>query len=198
MSDGGSVLTPRRKVLGPDEMRAVAQATTYLARARELSARLESESAQAIAQGREQGFKEGYAAGRRAALEDFADAVKRTRERLAASDEELAGIVMVAVERIAGALDVRDVARACVRHALGEAADDLWAVLRVPPEDHQLFAEDLQGVSITESWPEIRGVEADPLLKPGEIVLETPKGRIHVGLKQQLSRLKAGLQTVEG
>jgi hypothetical protein len=29
-------------------------------------------------------------------------------------------------------------------------------------------------------------------------VLETPKVRIHVGLKQQLSRLKAGLQNVEG
>jgi len=198
MSDGGSVLTPRRKVLGPEEMGAVAQATTYLARARDLTARLETESAQAIAQGREQGFKEGYAAGRRAALEDFADAVKRARERLAASDEELAGIVMLAVERMTGALDARDLARACVRHALSEAADDLCAVLRVAPEDHQVFENDLRSVSLSQTWPEIRAVEADPLLKPGEIVLETPKGRVHVGLKQQLSRLKAGLQTIEG
>ncbi|WP_372421514.1 FliH/SctL family protein [Salinarimonas chemoclinalis] len=198
MSAGSDVFTPRRRVLDPEEMRAVTEATAYLGRARDLQAKLEAKTGQAVTDGREQGFREGYAAGRRAALEDFADAVKRARERLTASDEELAAIVLVAVERMLGPRDERELARACVRHALAEAADDIWAVLRVPAEDHQVFVEDLAAVSLSDTWPEIRGVEADPLLRPGEIVLETPKGRIHVGLKQQLSRLKAGLQNVEG
>lgn len=189
---------PRRKVLSAADMKAVSSATTYLARAREAAGRIEAEATRAIKEGRETGFKEGYAAGRRAALEDLADSVKRARERLTASDEELAGIVMIAVERMVGELDERRMARACVRHALSEAADDIWAVLRVPAEDHQTFVEDLKTVSLTETWPEIRGVEADPLLRPGEIMLETPKGRVHVGLKQQISRMKAGLQNVEG
>lgn len=188
---------PRRRVLSPEEMALVDEAGKYVAKARDLAARLEQDTAEAIRKGREQGFREGYAAGRRAALEDLAEGVARTRERLTASDEELAGIVLAALERLVGRLDETALARECVRQALSEAADDIWAAVRVCPEDHQALVEDLASLPLTASWPEIRGVEADPLLKRGEIVLETPKGRVHVGLKQQLDRLKAGLQTVE-
>lgn len=197
MSADAPILAPARRVLSPQEMNAIGAAADYLAKARELAARLEKDAAEAIRRGREQGFREGYAAGRRAALEDLAEGVARTRDRLSASDEELAGIVTTALERLVGALDQTELARACVRHALGQAADDIWAAVRVCPEDHQALVEDLASLPLTANWPEIRGVEADPLLKRGEIVLETPKGRVHVGLKQQLDRLKAGLQTVE-
>jgi ATP-dependent RNA helicase DDX10/DBP4 len=35
------------------------------------------------------------------------------------------------------------------------------------------------------------------LLRPGEMILETPRGHVHVGLKQQLGRLQAGLGVAE-
>ena len=81
--------------------------------------------------------------------------------------------------------------------AIEDAAAEIWVSLRVSPEDLPLIEEGLRQLPMSPSWPEIRSVEPDPLLKAGETILETPKGRIHVGLRQQLSRLKAGLQNLE-
>jgi flagellar biosynthesis/type III secretory pathway protein FliH len=42
----------------------------------------------------------------------------------------------------------------------------------------------------------IRSVVADPLLLDGEVVIETQKGRVHVGVRQQLGRLQVGLASM--
>lgn len=186
--------SPATKVLSPQEMNALTSASRFLAEARKINARAQQDVADAVEKGRKQGYEEGYAEGRRAALADLAGAVAEARERLVASDDELAQIVIGAVEGMIGTLDAGDLARRCVRRALEEAAEDIWALVRVAPEELAMFTADLKAAPVTAAWPEIRGVEPDPLLKAGEIILETPKGRIHVGLKQQLSRLRAGLQ----
>lgn len=61
-----------------------------------------------------------------------------------------------------------------------------------------MFLADVQALPLTARHPEVKSVEADPLLNAGEIVIETPKGRIHAGLRQQLSRLQAGLEEARG
>ncbi len=192
------IFTPSRKILSPSEMKAVVDAGSLLAQARDMNARTRETVAAAEAEGRTRGYQEGFDRGRTEALGELIDAVDRARQRLSASDEELAEIVLAAVEQMIGELDEKDAALRCVRRALADAAADIWAVVRVSSDDHAHVQAGLQTLPLTANWPEIKAIEADPLLKRGEIILETPKGRIHVGLRQQLSRLKAGLQSLEG
>lgn len=197
MSGGPPVFTPRRKILSPEEMNTVAQAASYLGEARRIHSKIQADADAALARAKDEGYKAGYADGRRAALADLAGGVAQARERVATSESELVAIVMVAIERMLGQLDQTDLARRCLRRALADAADEIWAIIRVSPEELAMFAEDLTHVPQTERWPEIKAVEAEPLLKPGEIMIETPKGRIHVGLRQQLSRLQSGLEQLD-
>jgi type III secretion protein L len=192
------VFTPAKKILSPGDMHAVIEAGRYLAQAREINSKAKQAIAAAEAEGRARGHTEGFDNGRTEALAELVDAVDRARQRLAASDEELAEIVLAAVEQMLGEIEEKDIAIRCVRRALQDAAGDIWAIVRVSADDHPQVEAALQNLSMNTPSPEIRSVEADPLLKQGEIILETPKGRIHVGLRQQLSRLKAGIQSLEG
>lgn len=192
------IFSPPGKILSPSDMQAVAEAGRYLAQARDMNGRTRQAIEEAEAEGRAKGYREGFDTGRTEALAALMDAVERARQRLAASDEELGGIVLAAVEQMIGEIDEKDAGIRCVRHALQDAADDIWAIVRVSSEDHAEVAAALQSLPMDTRSPEIKAVESDPLLKPGEIILETPKGRIHVGLRQQLSRLKAGVLSLEG
>jgi type III secretion protein L len=196
MSDA-PIFTPGKKILTPADMSAVVEAGRYLASARDISGKAKQAVAAAEEEGRARGYKEGFDRGRTEALAELVDAVERTRQRLAASDEELAEIVLAAVEQMVGEIDEKDIAVRCVRRALADAAGDIWASVRVSAEDHAEVRTALQNLPMNAASPQIRAVEADPLLKKGEIILETPKGRIHVGMRQQLSRLKAGVQSLE-
>jgi len=191
------VFTPARKILSPADMHAVVEAGRYLAQAREVNGRARQAVAEAEAEGRAKGYREGFDKGRTEALAELIDAVDRARQRLAASDEELAEIVLAAVEQMVGEIEEKDAAIRCVRRALQDAAGDIWASVHVSADDHPQVRAALENLPMSTPSPEIRSVEADPLLKQGEIILETPKGRIHVGLRQQLSRLKAGVQSLE-
>jgi|GEM_PF-1759726 len=196
MSDN-PIFTPGNKILSPAEMNAVVEAGRFLGQAREINGKAKQSIAAAEAEGRTRGFKEGFDRGRTEALAELVDAVDRARQRLAASDEELAEIVLAAVEQMVGEIEEKDAAIRCVRRALADAAGDIWASVRVSADDHQQVQAALLKLPMNTPSPEIRSVEADPLLKRGEIILETPKGRIHVGLRQQLSRLKAGDESLE-
>ena len=192
------IFSPPGKVLSPGDMQAVVEADRYLAQAREISARAREAVEEAAGEGRANGYREGFEQGRNEALAALMDAVERARQRLMSSDEELGQIVLAAVERMIGALDEKDAAIRCVRHALLDSSEDIWAIVRVSSEDHAAVEAAVRTLPMNEKCPEIKAVEADPLLKQGEIILETPKGRIHVGLRQQLSRLRAGVQSLEG
>jgi len=192
-----SVFVPATKVLSAEEMKVLRIADRFRDEARRLHDGMGRSVAEAQEQARKKGYQEGFEKGRLEALETLVEAIDRVRERLAASDEELATIVLGAVERMLGEMDEHELALRCVRRALDDAAGDIWAVVRVTPDEVPYLEEGLRQLPMTGSWPEIKGVEADPLLKRGEIILETPKGRIHVGMRQQLSRLKAGLQSLD-
>lgn len=193
-----SIFMPATKVLSAEDMKILRIADRFRDEARRLHDGMSRTLAEAQEQARLAGHKEGFEKGRLEAIETLAEAIDGVRQRLAASDEELAAIVVAAVEGIIGAMEDRDLALRCVRRALDDAAGDIWAKVHVTPAEVAYLEEGLRKLPTTGTWPEIRGVEADPLLKPGEIILETPKGRTHVGIRQQLSRLKAGLQSLDG
>jgi type III secretion protein L len=183
-------------IVPSEEMGTILEASRYVQEAKGIFQRAQTDLHSASQQGREQGYRDGYNEGRRAALEDLGRAIEEMRAKLLTSEEELVGIVMSAMQRILGEMDDDSIARHCVKRALQDAADSAWVELRVAPEDMPIFAHFLEQIAMEAGSIEIRALHADPLLKDGEMILDTPKGRVHIGLRQQLARLQNGLGRV--
>lgn len=182
-----------RKVLSPSDLNCVAEATTYQTEMRRLLQRTQQDLAEASETARREGFANGYAEGVRSALADLTESVEAVRLALGAAENDLTGIVMSAIERMLGEMDSGEIARRAVTRALRDAADAVWVSIHASPEDHPALTSHMADIMASTRGTTIRAIESDPLLKPGEIMIETPKGRVHVGLRQQLARLQVGL-----
>jgi flagellar biosynthesis/type III secretory pathway protein FliH len=187
----------KSRVLLPSEMNAVTHAATHLSEARSIAERAEKDLAASEEEMRAKGYAEGFEQGRAAALQDLGAAVAEARGQLLALDGEMTEVLIVALENMLGQFDERDLAKRCVAKGLQDAASELWASIRVPAGDLERYRADLAQQPLDVAWPPIKSIEADPLLRDGEAVIETPKGRIHVGLRNQLSRFRAALTGAE-
>jgi flagellar biosynthesis/type III secretory pathway protein FliH len=183
----------KTRVLMPSEMNAVTQAAKHLEEARTIAERAEHDLAASEEAMREKGYAEGFEQGRAAALQDLGAAVAEARAHLMNLEAEMTEVLIVALENVLGHFDERDLARRCLMKGLQDAASELWAEIRVPTDDLERTRADLAQQPLDVSWPMIKSIESDPLLREGEMVIETPKGRIHVGLRHQLARFRAAL-----
>jgi flagellar biosynthesis/type III secretory pathway protein FliH len=109
-------------------------------------------------------------------LENLVREIDRAGLALMDEIEALAGEV---VQKTLGALDVREARIAAVNAVVREHSLDTPIEVHVPPEDStlvtQVFSTDDQGV--TNRYL----VRVDPILRPGEIVVISPLGRIKAG-----------------
>lgn len=195
MSDNPTFVASRR-VLTPQELNCIVEATQFQIETRRILGRVQQEAAEARDAARQEGYDEGYAEGVRSAMEDMAEAVQNVRAALLSAENDLAAIVLTAIEKMIGSLEPHDLARRAVIRALKDATDAVWVSIHVAPEDHPSIARDTAELSNAAGGASIRSIQSDPLLKPGEMLIETPKGRIHVGLRQQMARLQSGMGRV--
>lgn len=193
MSELPNYIAPS-KVLTPSDMMAVLEGTGFLHSTRQLHSQAEEVIQKAGSDAQNEGYQRGYQEGREAAFEDLADAIKEARSRIMASENDLANVMMTALERMLGQIDSVDLAKRCLQQSLKEAVGLVEVKIKVSADEYDSLKNELKNIPLNPDMPEIRSVDVDPLLKSGEILLETPKGRIHVGLKQQLSRLRSGLE----
>lgn len=195
MSDNPSFVAARR-VLSAQELNCIVEATQFQIETRRILGRVQQDAAEARDAARQEGYDEGYAEGVRSAMEDMAEAVQNVRAALLSAENDLGAIVLTAVEKMIGSLEPQDLARRAVIRALQDATDAVWVSIHVAPEDHPSIARDTAELSSAANGAPIRSIQSDPLLKPGEMLIETPKGRIHVGLRQQMARLQSGMGRV--
>ena len=78
--------------------------------------------------------------------------------------------------------------------ALTDMLDSFTVILKVAAEDLTMVREVLSKLQEQGEGQNVVSVLVDPLLTIGEMLLETERGRIHIGLGQQFSRLRAGFQ----
>jgi flagellar biosynthesis/type III secretory pathway protein FliH len=157
-----------------------------------------SSAAEMLVRAREQGFDEGRSTVLRATIEEvrriLGDFSNLVRER----EDMLAGVVMDAVEKIIGAVPTEDQLRLVLGKALSDMLDSFTVVLKVAAEDLALVRNVLADLQDAGQGGNIVSVLVDPLLASGEMLLETERGRVHIGLEQQFARLRAGLQQAVG
>jgi flagellar biosynthesis/type III secretory pathway protein FliH len=185
---------PGASVLHADDLGHITEARSYLDELRKLAVEARGVMAVDREKALEAGYKEGFGHGMREALAQLGPAVIEARGLLKASQADLATIVLAAVERIIGRLDPREAALAALAQALAEMAGSVEVELRVAPDDLATLEPDVARLRQEGRADGLGPMTADPVLQPGEMVLVTPKGRVHVGLRQQLGRLRAGLE----
>lgn len=184
---------PGKKILTAEDLQCVVDATTYQTETRRILNRTQQELAEKMEAARREGFTTGYSEGIKNAIEDMAEAVESVRAALLSAENDLTGIVLAAVEKLIGEMESQELARRAVKRALKDASDAVWVSIHVAPEDHPALISHMGEIAAVAKGTTIRAIESDPLLKQGEMMLETPKGRVHVGLRQQFARLESGI-----
>ena len=174
---------PAAKVIRAAELRIWHDAAAMLADAKRQAADTQAASAAAFEAERQRGYDEGIKRGASAMAERMTVASAAADALLRQIERALPGLVCDAVENLLGALDVQDLLRPAVQHALGRLRLDAAATIRVAPE----------GVAAVRAACDLPGlnIQADPGLAQGRCLLETELGTVELGLEAQLSILRS-------
>ena len=191
------VFVPSGRIVRAEDLGHLTEAAAFMGQARKLAEEARGLASSEHERAVQAGYAEGFRRGVREAMAQLAPAVAEARARLAGAEGDLAGIVVEAVQQIIGRLDDGELARRLVAKALADAVGLTGIDLRVAAEDLAAIEREVSALHEAGQAGGLTAVRADPLLRPGEMVLETPRGHVHVGLKQQLGRLQAGLGIAE-
>ena len=171
------------------------------------------------AQAREEGHKEGYAAGeaagRQQAEADMAeriqaantqaektlrDAKDATADYLAQAEDDVTRIALAVVEKILPQhfIDVPQVILPLVEKALEKVKDQKEIAIHVAPAVYDLvlmardeFRSRLQGAGADLT------IVSDESLSPGDCVIETPNGSVDARLQTQIELIRQAIQEVK-
>jgi type III secretion protein L len=145
-----------------------------------------------LAAAQEKGLNEG----RNAILNSTLEEVQRVGAEFSAlvneRQDEIVDVVMEAVAKIIGKIPVREQAHMILSTALADMLDSFTVVLKVSAEDLGMVRDVLTQLQAQQQGQNVISVLVDPLLSSGEMLLETERGRVHIGLAQQMARLRAG------
>ncbi|PJR09249.1 hypothetical protein [Sinorhizobium meliloti] len=92
-------------------------------------------------------------------------------------------VVLKAVARIVGSLDADERVRRLVTQAIAETAETQRVTLRVAAGEAAMVRKTVAGLD------QRIDVVVDQLLSAGEIVMETPTSRAHIGVREQIAAL---------
>ncbi|MFZ4531685.1 MAG: type III secretion system stator protein SctL [Alsobacter sp.] len=191
------VFVPSGRIVSAEDLGHLTEAAAFMGQARKLAEEARGLASSEHERAVQAGYAEGFRRGVREAMAQLGPAVTEARARLTGAEGDLAGIVLEAVQQIVGRLDDGELARRLVAKALADAVGLTGIVLRVAAEDLATIEREVAALHEAGQTGGLTAVRADPLLHPGEMILETPRGHVHVGLKQQLGRLQAGLGVAE-
>lgn len=186
--------TPSGKILPPPEIREIVE----VERLRREAARMVVEQTERVTDAVRRGYEEGLRSGREqgrmeaiAELRHLADGYRAHLHRLASRLEPL---VLQAVEQILDQTPPEAVTRAVIAKVLNEAGDASALRFRVSPVDQTGFDALCRDVANERDFGQMPEIVADPLVAPGEIVVETADGRFHAGHRQQIHQLREALR----
>lgn len=123
---------------------------------------------------------------------EYFERIGETLEQLTASEGPLEPLVVELVRnalfRILGQLDRAELIESAVSKAFSDLEFSYAISLHVSPADLEVAQRQMQ--HLQRSIP----VLCDPLLLPSEIVVETPRGRFHIGAHEQALALAEALE----
>lgn len=193
---GEAAAVPQSRVLKAvrvDEELVIAQRRTEANRMLEMA---KQTAASVIGHARDQGMTEGRNMVMNSTLEEMRRVLSEFSSLVHKREDAFVDIVMNAVEKIIGQTPKKALVRQLISAALADMIDSIKIVLKVSAEDLNAVKEIIIKMQEDGQGTNVISVIVDPLLSNGEMLLETERGRIHIGLAQQLARLRAGFHQV--
>jgi len=188
-------LQPRRRIIPAAEAQAWIEGDTYREIAKRDAEALLAEARAVFEAERQRGIEVGLRAGAEAKAALLAEATARLDRDMAAAEQQFAAAVIATVERVLGGFDQQELLVRAAKHALTEMRDARHLILRVAAEEVGAVERRLaDAIGPGTALVEIQG---DPLLAPGDAVLESELGFVSVGIDAQLAALRRGLGAPE-
>lgn len=157
--------------------------------------RAKAEADQLKAQSQADGYKAGYAAARSDILMKVAEIDDEFRSKRQELETSLTDIVFACLNKVLEDIPAGFKIAAQLKKAINDSPTLTSIGVKVPHEE--LAA--VQSFILRSGDQRLTSIklEGDTLLKPGDILLETPQGRVHVGLQDQLDRIRRNMQRSE-
>jgi len=180
------------------------------------------EAEQLLEKVQKEGYDEGYDEGKQQGIDDgkkkiqddmddiikevnakaektLQDAQEQTSEYFIRAEDDIAKIVMMAIEKILPQhfLDVPQVILPVVREAINHVRDQKQIKVHVEPYSYDLILmarSEFQ--SMLSDGTAIIEIVSDDALKPGDCVIETPNGGVDARLSTQIALMKNSIQNV--
>jgi len=190
-----STLRPRRRIIPAVEAQAWIEGDAYREIAKRDAEALLTEARAVFEAERRRGIEAGLRNGAEAKATLLAEATARIDRGLAAAEQQFAAAVVATVERVLGSFDRQELLVRAAKHALAEMREARHLILRVAAEEAGAVERRLaEAIGPGNTLVEIQG---DPLLTPGDAVLESELGFVSIGIEAQLAALRRGLGAPE-
>ena len=180
------------------------------------------EAEQLLEKVQKEGYDEGYDEGKQQGIDDgkkkiqddmddvikevnakaektLQDAQELTSEYFIRAEDDIAKIVMMAIEKILPQhfLDVPQVILPVVREAINHVRDQKQIKVHVEPYSYDLvLMARSEFQSMLSDGTAIIEIVSDDALKPGDCVIETPNGGVDARLSTQIALMKNSIQNV--
>ena len=180
------------KVIKADEYASLLEATEIVRAAEARAAEILAQAEAAYKKRYDEGYADGVEAGRLEHAEKTMETVLASVEFIENIESTVVSVVSKSVRKIVGELDEDERIRRIVATALSHVRGEQKVVVRVSPQDEPAVSAALanfsSGVAASSAF---LNVVADPRLKPGGCMLESPMGVIDASLETQLKALEA-------
>lgn len=196
LSELGYALAPGPQLLAPEAVEPVAAATGLLREAEARAAAIVRAAEDAYARRSDEGYADGLARAKLAAVERLLEESAALDAGLRATEAEMARIVAACLRKLVDDYDDQARIQATVRGALRQMRREQRSELRVSSAQ---FAAVKAGIDrIVAEFPDVELVDVveDAALVPPQIVLESPVGRVEVEFGMSLAALEAVIRSV--
>lgn len=180
-------LDRRYRVVPAKELKLVREAEDLLAEAEDNRRRTRSLVQEAKAEGYRHGVETALADVRLECASAVSDALRRADAALLNLERPLVSLVISVTQKLIGSIPEPDRITLLAKQALRETNYPGPAILYVPPHAEGPLRE------ATDTLDPRLEIIADPLLKEDELVIEMLGNRTHIGLANQLARVKERL-----
>lgn len=183
---------------------ALAQKDKIMEEAGKLASEQKEEAKrQGYMEGKQKGYSDGYAEGKARGLEEgrkeaqaIVDQANRLKEQITQErqrlleemESDMVRLLSTCVEKILGEMDKGELYQRVIHEAMSHLNVKRDFEVRVCEEDYRVLSDraELQGFKLI----------ADPTLKQGDIIIDTPDGSIDCGVMTQLDNMKRELRSI--
>lgn len=186
-------LRPEQKIIRAADYAQMVEAETLVAEARREAEAIREKARAAFEEEKKRGYEEGLAEGQRSAAEVVTAASVKVIEYLASVEGSVSRVVMMALERILGQIDERELILRIVRTALEAEYDQRRVTICVHPTKVPVVNEHLDELRRQFPGIEMFKVSGDAKLSEQGCVLCSDLGTIDASLETQLAAIRKAL-----